>query len=394
MRNLAACLLAAVILSGPVPARADTPEARGNRLFAAKKYADAVTAFREAANQPGRVGYDFSCEIGLSYAGLGEHARAHFYLGLCSEGETWARWKKRAQRARAAAEVAMAASQFAKVRVEVTPADAIARFDVLDDVGFSVPREVWLPLGSHTLSAHADGYQGVEQQVILYGRDPVTVSIDLKPTKVQPTDSETENVDFAEEEPFEETAAGDLPKVKHDTLMPKRFRGGGVWRGGNRGPSSRLSVGFELGPSLSQLLGADAPDAGGRIGLSAFVFLSYRITGSLMLRPELGWMRKGAEAHALDYAVVPVLVAYARRIGPLSGRLAAGPALGFSLGSEIAGAEVAAFELSAIASAGVRFPCGVVVEIRYAHGLTTVDGGSPAGEISTSALSVLGGYTF
>lgn len=375
-------------------ARADTPEARGKHMLAKKRYSEALVAFREAASRPGRVGYDFTCEIGLCYAGLGDFSRAQFYLGLCREDAMWPRWEKRALPALRAAESAMADAQFAKVHVEVTPAEAMARFDVLDDVGFSVPRDVWLPVGSHTLSAYADGYQAVEQQVILYGSDPVTVSLELEPLHAESTAAEPASVDFGEEEPFEETEAGDLPDVEHGTLLPKRFRRGGAWSGDGRTPASRLSPGLKVGIGYARLTGADAPDVDGRLGVAALAFLTYRVTGSFSVQPEIGWVRSGAEARALDYLDVPVLAVYSHLFGPISARFALGPQLGLSLTDRLDGREISRFELSAVASAEARFPCGVIVELRYAHGLTTVDGESPSGEISNSAFSMLVGYAF
>ncbi len=387
-------VVAGAVLLTVSAARADTPEARGKRLLAQKRYAEAIDAFREAAKQPGRVGYDFTCEIGLCYASLDDYPRAQFYLALCREDAIWPRWKKRALPALRAVESRLTGAQLAKVHVDVSPAEAMARFDVLDDVGFNVPRDVWLPVGSHTLSAYADGYQAVEQQVILYGSDPVTVSLELEPLRAENAEDEPASVDFGEEEPFEETEAGDLPKVEHGTLLPKRFRRGGAWRGDGRAPDSRLSPGLKVGLGYARLSGADAPDSGGRLGVAALAFLSYRVAGSLSLQPEIGWVRGGAEGSALDYLELPVLAVYSRQVGPISARFALGPQLGLSLTDRLDGREISRFELSAVASAEARFPCGVILELRYAHGLTTVDGESPSGEVSNRAFSLLGGYAF
>jgi len=394
VRNLVTALLSGALLLGAGAARADDSAKRGERLFAKKKHAAAITAFREASSRPDRVGYDFSCEIGLSYAALDEHALAHLYLGLCRESERRSRWAKPATKARAKAEKAMSDGEFANVRIEVAPADAIARLDSLDNASFTVPREVWLPVGTHTLAAHADGHHGAEQQVILYGSDPVTVSLALDPRPASEADDGATRVDFAEEEPFEETAAGDLPDVDHDTLMPKRFRGGGVSHRGGGGRASRLGLGVKVGANLSRLVGADAPDVGSRVGFSALAFLSYRVVGRLSLQPEFGFVMKGGESSGIDYLTVPLLVAYSHPLGPLDARLALGPELGLALTSDFGGRDVAKMDLSALVSASVQFPCGVIAALRYAHGMTTVDGESSPGEISNSVISLLAGYSF
>jgi hypothetical protein len=276
----------------------------------------------------------------------------------------------------------------------VSPASAIARIDALDNVSFSVPREVWLPVGSHTLAAHAEAHHGAEKQVILYGSDPVTASLELDPQEAAAPEKEPATVDFGEEEPYEETKGGDLPDVEHDNILPERFRKGGVstrWWGGGE---SRLRFGIKAGAIRSQLVGEDAPDVGARVGISAFAYLGYRVADRISLQPEIGFVMKGAESSGLDYLTLPVLVAYSLALGPVETRLALGPELGVALTSDLDGRDVAALELSALASAAVQFPCGVVVELRYAHGLTTVDGDSGASEVSNSAASLLAGFTF
>ena len=91
---IAAAVCTALLMTSS-RAHAEDPAQRGRRLFAAGKYADAIAAFRDAAAAPDRVGYDHSCEIGLSYAALGNSARAHFYLSSCKFSEMWPRWEPR-----------------------------------------------------------------------------------------------------------------------------------------------------------------------------------------------------------------------------------------------------------------------------------------------------------
>ncbi len=373
MRSFRLPVALALCAALAAPARAD-PAARGRELMDTGRLAEALAAFTEARHQAAEGGYDFSCEIGMAHHGLGDPARAYLFLGLCLEKLPDPAREARARHLLTEVTATLQAGGYAPVTIVTKPPAARAYVATLDPVDFSTPRLVWLPIASHTIGARAPGYYETNRQVILYTDDPATIEIVLEPVTARPT-APTTTVDFGDEAAKETTTSDDLPKVKRETLMPERFRRGGVSYRHQRALPSRFELGVEAGLSRSRLSGAAADDPA-RLGAVAALHIAYRVTPRLGLTSGLGFTMRGTDRTELDYVIVPVLVRYLQPAGPVAVAAVAGGELAVAAHGRYRDQSVAPLDLAAVGGVEVRLPIrgrAIAAAVRYALGLTTVD---------------------
>ncbi len=393
MRHLLSVVVAALLGAAATSAAADSPAQRGDRLLAAKKYRPAVTAFKEARHAA--ADYDYSCELALAFAGLGEAATAHLYFEICAELAPAKAGERRFAHSRARLAAVFTAGEFAPVTIAATPATARVYIDSLDAITFTVPRRVWLARGSHTVAGRAPGYYESGRQVIIYGNDPVTVNVDLEAVSESAAGHAT-TVDFGDEAAGEMNTSEDLPDLDHDTLLPKRFRRGGVATRASRRQRSRLAYGIAVGANRAQLTGSTA-SGDASVGLAATVVVGYRLSHELELRSGIGFAMRGNQIADIDYVTIPILARYRLWQGAITFGLCGGTEIAVATAGELDGEDVAAFDVALVIGVGSEVAVAslrLTADLRYGWGMTSVDASRPVVEAKNRALSVLAGALF
>ena len=173
--------------SAPNPAAADRAAADANALARDGKFAAAAAKFREAW-QADRLRPELFCNIGISYYKAKDLVRAHLLLGQCLEQAALEpRFVDAARTALASVEGVLRSAGHAPVRIVVEPpASAVAIAELDPDGGFLGSRVVWLPIGSHRIAVHAEGYVDAEEVVTTASPEPTTVRITLhRPAPVE-----------------------------------------------------------------------------------------------------------------------------------------------------------------------------------------------------------------
>ena len=166
--------------SAPDPAAADRAAADANALARDGKFAAAAAKFREAW-QADRLRPELFCNIGISYYKAKDLVRAHLLLGQCLEQAALdPRFVDAARTALASVEGVLRSAGHAPVRIVVEPpAGAVAIAELDPDGRFLGSRVVWLPIGSHRIAVHAEGYVDAEEVVTTASPEPTTVRITL-----------------------------------------------------------------------------------------------------------------------------------------------------------------------------------------------------------------------
>ncbi len=157
--------------------QADALVEEGNQLGAAGDYEGAINKFRAADAIVQRPIH--ACNIGLAYVRLSLWAEAHYYLERCKG--TWAEgplpsW---VDRRIGESEGALTKGNFARVEVEVSPASATVIVAPFPGQPLWAKR-LWLPFGTHTITASGDGLEDAAEQLILASRETRTVKLALK----------------------------------------------------------------------------------------------------------------------------------------------------------------------------------------------------------------------
>lgn len=326
-----------------------------------------------------------TCERGILYQRDGDLPRAFLLLEGCTSADAKAAHEQVAE--------ALSTGEFAPVSVIVNPEGATVTIDSLGDEPFTAPRDVWLAPGTHIVRATMDGYEEFATEVIIRGSDryPLVLRLEKDAGKAG---GDATTVDFGEEPgaAVGEHVVSVDPDVEHETLLPKRYRGGGVGATIDGG-DSRLSIGVKAGMTVASLSGnASAADA--RIGAAAGAFATYSLGSAFALQPELYFAQKGADGAGIDYLVIPALAMAAVSVHDKIRLYAlAGPELAVALTSEINGQDVTTFDVELVGGAGVLLPIagrGLRIEGRYELGLNAVDGDDARNRVFT----VTGGYVF
>ncbi|MBI4455358.1 MAG: PorT family protein [Acidobacteria bacterium] len=194
------------------------------------------------------------------------------------------------------------------------------------------------------------------------------------------------------------------------------------------GIGQRLEAGVKVGANAARLPalethegpGGAEVDSGLRLGLLAGAFVAANLNRYLAIQPEALFSRKGTrlEGHTedpfpveasvrLDYIEVPVLVRLSISRRPRAAYLIAGPAVGFSVGTDVRvqisarslperdiSEEIKNTEVSFVLGGGVQLR-HLLVEGRYTQGLTKIRDQSPGQKAARNmALSLIAGFRF
>jgi hypothetical protein len=309
-------------------------------------------------------------------------ARAWLHLTLCERGGTDVASEL------AKLEQILRAGSFAPVEITVEPAGAEAWVDTMKDVRFPTPLVVWLPFGVHEVTAGAPDHYGAMRRIAINSTAPFDLSFRLDPVATGAGDAA--EVDFGDEGAVGEMNTADtLPVVERETLLPKRFRGGGAGSEQDL-RSSRVAFGAAAGLTRSTL----SSDGGtARLGIAATALLSYRIRGGVTVQPELGFAMRGEDGAGSSYVTMSMLGGYRHRVGRTWLHLGLGPMLGVAVGGE----DVAPLDVGVAAAAGVLVPAGpghALFDLRADLGLTTVDDQMSAASVRNRAVALRLGYLF
>jgi hypothetical protein len=165
----------------PSPGAAEAREAErlgkaGDFLGAAAKFRD---AYRIAANPK------FLCNVGVAYYNAKDAPRAQLYLARCiEEGKNLdPKLVANLQAALTAVTEQLSSGDFTPLAITVDPAGAKVVVDAFGDAdAFPAPRTVYVPPGTHAITAGAIGY--VTAKTSVDARGHVAVPVHLAPNPV------------------------------------------------------------------------------------------------------------------------------------------------------------------------------------------------------------------
>lgn len=151
----------------PDPVAAAKAEAkRAGELAAARDYAGAAARFREAHRLDPRA--EYICNVGVAYQRAKQLLHAQIYLAAClRRGQSLdAKFIDVIRSGLAEVEATLSAGAFAPVDITLEPREgniSISSFDA--DESFVGAPVVWLPFGTHTIEASAEGYASERRTV-------------------------------------------------------------------------------------------------------------------------------------------------------------------------------------------------------------------------------------
>lgn len=167
----------------PAPPPMDQAEilsAQGEQLAKQGEYSRAIDAFKQADAITPRARY--ACLVGLVYTRRELWSQAELFFARChdraTETDPVPDWLAEAERQLTAK---LAEVDAAAVDIRVEPTDAAATLTIASfppDESFA-PRVIHLAVGTHSITATADGYEPTTQPIEVKGRDPMTVTITL-----------------------------------------------------------------------------------------------------------------------------------------------------------------------------------------------------------------------
>lgn len=180
--SIATVLLYLVAATDPMATPAD-PRAAADALVAdgvalgeARRFDEAIERFEAADRLFPRAMH--VCNIGLAHARADRPEKAHFYLLRCQARATEALpgWVDRRL-----AEARRTLEKGAFAPVELIGPPAALRVSHYGSEVLTPPITVWLPLGSHRLSADADGFLPWTHDLIVQTRAPIRQAFVLQP---------------------------------------------------------------------------------------------------------------------------------------------------------------------------------------------------------------------
>jgi hypothetical protein len=146
-------------------------------------------------------------------------ARADLYLAACPTAAD-AALRTRGAAAQTAVTRALRASDLSPVEVDARPAGVRVTVDTLPGDAFTAPAKVWLPAGRHRFTAV--GATGTAHGALTVSDGKRAMIVLELPRTRGPAPA---SVDFAEDAPTD-IHAGAPPAVRHDSLLPARYRKG------------------------------------------------------------------------------------------------------------------------------------------------------------------------
>jgi hypothetical protein len=168
------------------PQTADKHAAEATRLVQAGDLKGAAVEFaKAAAEDPSRP--ELFCNVGISFYRAQDHARAHLWLARCLDLSALdVGFVENARAALTATEAAIRETDHTPVTFTMKPAASvhIAEFQIAE--AFVGNRVVWLPFGTHHVTARAPGFRDQTIEVKTDSKTPKTITIILEPDTGEP----------------------------------------------------------------------------------------------------------------------------------------------------------------------------------------------------------------
>ena len=162
------------------------------------------------------------CRAAIELVGAREAARAALLLPRCPDASTaGAELAAAARKARIAVRKTADAEGWSPVEIVVRAADATVTIEPFADIPV-LPGAVLLPPGTYRIVARTGAGATAQDLTVAEGRRALVM---LEPP-VAPPATAPGVVDFGKDEPLPPPVAGPPPKVKHESLIPERYRKG------------------------------------------------------------------------------------------------------------------------------------------------------------------------
>jgi hypothetical protein len=161
-------------------AKADRLAAEAEALATAGNFGDAAARFREAYRLDPRA--DLLCNVGVAFHKAKDLPRSQLYLGQCLRraGSLDAGFAVAVRNVLGAVEDKLRAGDFAPIDVALDPDTASFTVSAYSDADRIIGSQlVWLPLGTHTLVATAEGHVDRSENVEVKDRTPGKVAVVL-----------------------------------------------------------------------------------------------------------------------------------------------------------------------------------------------------------------------
>jgi hypothetical protein len=197
----------------PGVAAAKAQARRASELAAARDYAGAAVAFREAHRLDPRP--EYICNVGVAYQRAKQLPHAQIYLGEClRRGQSLdAKFIDVIRTGLAEVESKLRAGSFAPVDITLRPeggAITISTFDA--DESFIGAQVVWLPFGAHTIEASSEGYTSERRTLTVAAQTQQHLRFELRRVE-QPA---------APTKPGVETEPPDVAPDVHERARPSK----------------------------------------------------------------------------------------------------------------------------------------------------------------------------
>jgi hypothetical protein len=156
------------------------------QLAAGRDYAGAAAKFRAAHRLDPRP--EYICNVGVAYHRAKQLPHAQIYLGEClRRGQTLdAKFLNLVRDALTDVERTLRAGSFAPVDISVKPEGAAVAISTFDpDETFVGSQVVWLPFGTHAISASAEGYTSERKPVEVRARAQQHVRFELQRARTE-----------------------------------------------------------------------------------------------------------------------------------------------------------------------------------------------------------------
>ena len=155
---------------------------QGERLAKAKRYNDALIAFKSADKLFPKAEHD--CWVGLAYARLQMATQANFYVARCKQRAGGKRPIPWYPKAKILAENMLKSGRYAAIRFESLHGGASIRPDTFDeDEWLDLPAKLWMPVGRYTINAKAPGFGKKQLSLEVTSTRSQTVRVNLKGSK-------------------------------------------------------------------------------------------------------------------------------------------------------------------------------------------------------------------